>query len=151
MLGLQSSQLRIRTKNLAPVIVMNKVDEYEDDLSQLEQISQIMYHGVPRHRISIYYDPQSGFPILEKRNELFYVSCADIHLLTIRQLLYAIGYTDTQMFVDWTENGNLDHVFDVPLHCAVANLINIYPLDYPVYKRKYNSILYRQNGVCSIQ
>lgn len=141
---LNRSQLRIRTKNLAPVIVMNRVDEEEDDLSQIEQISHVMYHGVPRHRIYIYYDPQSGFPILERDNKLFYVKCADIHLLTIRQLLYAIGYKDTQMFVDWTGNGNLDHVFDVPIHCVVANQINIYPPDYPVYKRKYN-------GVCAIQ
>jgi len=144
MLSLKRSQVILRTENLTPIVIMNNVDDQEDDLSQIEQISQVMYHGVPRHRIYIYYDPHSGFPILERDNKLFYVKCADIHLLTIRQLLYAIGYTGTQMFADWTENGNLDHVFDVPIHCAVTNLINIYPSDYPVYKRKYN-------GVCAIQ
>jgi hypothetical protein len=144
MLSLKRSQIVLRTENLTPIVIMNNVDDQEDDLSQVEQISQVMYHGVPRHRIYIYYDPHSGFPILERDNKLFYVKCADIHLLTVRQLLCAIGYKNTQMFVDWTENGNLSHVLDVPIHSVVANQINIYPMDYPVYKRKYN-------GVCSIQ
>jgi hypothetical protein len=151
MSDLKHSEVMLKINNLAPIVIMNNVDDQDDDLSQVEQISLIMYHGVPRHRICIYYDSLTGLPILERDNRLFYVKCADIHLLTIRQLLYAIGYKDTQIFVDWTGNGNLDNVLDVPIHCVVASHINIYPLDYPVCKQKYNSILYHQNGVCAIQ
>jgi hypothetical protein len=109
-----------------------------------------MYHGIPRERFSIYYSPFKGLLVLQKDDNLFYVSSVDSHLLTVRQVIHGLGYVNVQIFVDWTENGNLDHVLDIEAHCVVSNQINMYPLDYPVYRPK-KSILSRENGLCSLQ
>ena len=133
-----------------PTLIITKIDEQEEDLSDIEQVSQVMYHGIPRERFSIYYSPFKGLLVLQKDDELFYVSSVDSHLLTVRQIIHGLGYTDVQMFVDWTENGNLDHVLDIEAHCVVSNQINMYPPDYPVSRPK-TSVLSRENGLCSLQ
>lgn len=135
---------------MLPTLIITRIDEQEEDLSDIEQVSQIMYHGIPRERFSIYYSPFKGLLVLEKGNELFYVSSVDSHLLTVRQVIHGLGYVNVQIFVDWTENGNLDHVLDVEAHCVVSNQINMYPLDYPVY-RPNRSILSKENRFCSVQ
>ena len=135
---------------MLPTLIITRIDEQEEDLSDIEQVSQVMYHGIPRERFSIYYSPFKGLLVLQKDDELFYVSSVDSHLLTVRQIIHGLGYTDVQMFVDWTENGNLDHVLDIEAHCVVSNQINMYPPDYPVSRPK-TSVLSRENGLCSLQ
>lgn len=135
---------------MLPTLIITRIDEQEEDLSDIEQVSQIMYHGIPRERFSIYYSPFKGLLVLQKDDNLFYVSSVDSHILTVRQVIHGLGYVNVQIFVDWTENGNLDHVLDIEAHCVVSNQINMYPLDYPVYRPK-KSILSRENGLCSLQ
>ena len=145
---LRQSQLKPKTNNMTPVLTMTSANHQKDILSQVEEISQIMYHGVPRRRFTIYYDPYKGLPMLLKHNKLFYITCDDVHLLTVRQLLCAIGYVDAQMFVDWTETGNLNYVLDIPVVSVQMNQINMYPRDYPVNKLKYGGLLH---NFCAIQ
>lgn len=133
---------------MQPTLITTRIDEQEEDLSDIEQVSQIMYHGTPQHRVSLYYSPFKGLIILEKDNELFYISSVNTHLLTVRQIIYGLGYKDVQIFVDWTKNGTVDNVLDVPANCVVVNQINIYPPDYP--RREIKSVLTKQNNFCSL-
>ena len=135
---------------MLPTLIITRIDEQEEDLSDIEQVSQIMYHGIPRERFSIYYSPFKGLIVLQKNDELFYVSSVDSHLLTVRQIIHGLGYTNVQIFVDWTENGILDNVLDVEAHCVISNQINIYPPDYPI-SRPNSNILSQENRFCSLQ
>ena len=135
---------------MLPTLIITRIDEQEEDLSDIEQVSQVMYHGIPRERFSIYYSPFKGLIVLQKDDELFYVSSVDSHLLTVRQVIHGLGYTDVQIFVDWTENGNLDHVLDVEAHCVISSQINIYPPDYPI-SRPNSNILSQENRFFSLQ
>jgi hypothetical protein len=135
---------------MLPTLIITRIDEQEEDLSDIEQVSQVMYHGIPRERFSIYYSPFKGLIVLQKNDELFYVSSVDSHLLTVRQIIHGLGYTNVQIFVDWTENGILDNVLDVEAHCVISSQINIYPPDYPI-SRPNSNILSQENKFCILQ
>jgi hypothetical protein len=135
---------------MIPSLTVTKINEEEEDLSEMEQVSQIMYHGIPNKNFSIYYSPFKGPLILQTENELFYIRCDQTHLLTVRQIIHSLGYIDAQIFVDWTENGVLDNVLDVPAKCVVVNQINMYPPDFHV-SRPNTPVISRQNGFCSLQ
>ena len=131
-------------------LIITRIDEQEEDLSEIVQVSQITYHVMPLQHFSIYYSPFKGLLVLERDSELFYISCAEAHNLTIRQIIYGLGYKNVQIFVDWTKNGNLDHVLDVAAHCVIVNQIAMYPPDYPVSRPNIN-VLSQEKGFCSLQ
>jgi len=135
---------------MLPTLIITRIDEQEEDLSDIEQVSQVMYHGIPRERFSIYYSPFKGLIVLQKNDELFYVSSVDSHLLTVRQIIHGLGYTNVQIFVDWTENGILDNVLDVEAHCVISSQINMYPPDYPI-SRPNSVVLSQENKFCILQ
>lgn len=131
-------------------LIMTRIDEQEEDLSEILQVSQITYHDIPPQYFSIYYSPFKGLIVLERDSELFYISCASAHNLTVRQIIHGLGYLNVQMFVDWTENGNLDHVLDVAAHCVIVNQIVMYPPNYPVSRPNIN-VISQKKGFCNIQ
>jgi len=131
-------------------LIITIIDEQEEDLSEIVQVSQITYHSISPKHFSIYYSPFKGLIVLEMDISLFYISCAESHNLTIRQIIHGLGYTNVQIFVDWTENGVLDHVLDVAAQHVVVNQISIYPPDYHV-SRPNNNIISQEKGFCSLQ
>ena len=131
-------------------LIMTRIDEQEEDLSEILQVSQITYYGIPPQHFSIYYSPFKGLLVLERDSELFYISCASAHNLTVRQIIHGLGYLNVQMFVDWAENDDLDHVLDVAANCVVINKINMYPPDYPV-SRSNIKVISQKKGFCNIQ
>lgn len=103
--------------------IRNPIDINLYDLTNVSQVSQIVYHN--EHVIIINYDNATNSILVEDNEEWFCISSPDIPALTIKDILIGLGYGDQQIVVTWSDDPNVD-VLNIPVQLTQLNQIALY-------------------------
>lgn len=100
------------------------------------QVSQITYRD--ERIIDINYCRDAERAVIQDNQELFYFHSPDIENITIREILYGLGYGNNHIVVTWVRpEFELRDVLDIPIVNIPLSQLSLYDTRYPVPNMDY--------------